>query len=501
MKPGSAELDAPQAEDWPALEAGPADRERAGRVVASSVPIGPRPLSGRLAGLSLPRQVYALAVWPLFQQLLNWLVSTVDTAVAGRLSVEATDAIAVGAYIGWLMGILHSAVGVGATALVARATGSGHKRLANAALGQSLLIAAIWGSGVGVAIYAAAGPIGVSAGLRGHSLDLATTYLRILAAALPLAGIVVVGSACLSGAGDTRSPFFVMLVVNLINLTLTIALVVAGMGVAGIALGTAIAWAVGSVILVGLMLRRGSAVRLRWIRLRPHWHTAKRVVRLALPNLAEGVGHWAGNWVVIMIVGWIARLGQHGAQGAHIIAIRIEAISFLPAMAFAVAGSTLTGQYLGAADPHAARRAAAACWLSGAGLMATVGLVFIAIPGPLVRLMTNEPVLLDLAPPLVRLAGFVQFFLGSAIVLAGSMRGAGDTRTPAILTNLSTWCVRLPLVVFFGLGEVTLFDHTVTVGLGWGLLGVWYALCIELVVRGLIFITRFFHGGWLRAQV
>ncbi|MEM6855705.1 MAG: hypothetical protein AAF593_14955, partial [Planctomycetota bacterium] len=52
-------------------------------------------LGGKLEGLSLRRQVFVLAVWPFFQQLLNWLVSAVDTAVAGRLSVEATNAIGV----------------------------------------------------------------------------------------------------------------------------------------------------------------------------------------------------------------------------------------------------------------------------------------------------------------------------------------------------------------------------------------------------------------------
>ena len=69
------------------------------------------------------------------------------------------------------------------------------------------------------------------------------------------------------------------------------------------------------------------------------------------------------------------------------------------------------------------------------------------------------------------------------------MRGAGDTRWPMILSNVSTWLIRLPAV--FVLGVV--FE--------WGIVGVWYALCGELLVRGVLFTARFLHEGWLKVRV
>jgi len=121
--------------------------------------------------------------------------------------------------------------------------------------------------------------------------------------------------------------------------------------------------------------------------------------------------------------------------------------------------------------------------------MGLLGIVFISVPEELVRVLTDIPVFMDLSPKLVRICGFVQFFFGSALVLQGAMRGAGDTRMPAILTNALTWGLRLPLA--FLLGWV----------LDLRLVGIWYALCTELVVRGIVFIARYLGDGWLKVKV
>lgn len=229
----------------------------------------------------------------------------------------------------------------------------------------------------------------------------------------------------------------------------------------------------------------------------------RRIWRVAYPALLDRGGHWAGNWVVIMIVGVIGASSAIGdsVQGAHIIAIRIESISFLPAMAFAAAAGTLTGQYLGANDPVMARQAARQCWFIGAGIMTALGLVFIAIPEQLVHLYTDKQVFHDNTPQLVRLCGFVQFFFGSALVLQGAMRGAGDTRVPAILSNALTWGIRLPLAFFIGIDEWVVFEQFTVHGMGLGLYGIWIALCTELTLRGLVFIARYLREGWLKGEV
>ncbi len=456
-------------------------------------------LSGALAGKSLRWQVLALAGWPLLQQLMGFLVGFVDTAVAGRVSVPATNAIAVAAYMQWFMGLMFGAVGVGGTALVARATGAGNRAGAEAALGQAVRLAVVVGVVVTGVIWVMAEPIGRAAGLSGESLALAVMYLRITSLAAVGGSVLMVGGECLSGAGDTRSPFGVMLVVNAINAVLTLWLALPawtlggvdipglGWGVRGIAVGTAAAWAVGGILMLGVLARGTRGLRLHPRYLKADWPLARRELRLGTPNFLERLGQWSGNFGVIAVVGVIAV--AQAEQGAHIIAIRIESLSFLPALAFATAASTLTGQYLGAGSKTRARQAAMVAWAMGAGLMAVMGIAFVTIPRTLCRIMTDQPVLIELAADPVRMCGYVQVFFASSLVLGGAMRGAGDTRTPMLITNVLTWFVRLPLVVLFGWV------------LGWGLKGVWIGLCIELTVRGITFAALFLRGKWADAVV
>ncbi|MFA9479213.1 MATE family efflux transporter [Phycisphaerales bacterium AB-hyl4] len=463
---------------------------RNGRAASATGPLR-RELSGKLAGRSLPGQVWVLALWPFLEQLLNSAVGFVDTALAGRLGVPAANAVAVTGYIGWLLGMLHMAVGIGAGALVARAIGGKHKRVANAGLGQALLLAVVWGTLTGVAILLAARPIGLVFGLRGEALELCVVYIRIFCAAAPMAAILFIGAACLRASGDTRTPFFAMLLVNAVNVTLSVLLVfgpepIGGWGVQGIAIGTAAAWVVGAALILGVLLRGNGVIRLHLHRLRPHMHTANRIVRVGVPSLIESSGMWIGNALVAMIIG---RLAAEAALGAHIIAIRVEALAFLPAMAIGTAAATLTGQYLGLGDPHRAKQAAGLCWLFGAVMSLVMGAVFMLFPEQLARMLTDEPELYELAAPLIFIVGPVQLFFGTYLVFSQALRGAGDTTVAMAMTYFSTFAIRLPGVWLLGV----YWDM--------GLYGVWIALCVELVIRGLLFAGRFLHGGWTKVKV
>jgi len=471
----------------------------AGQSGQASSPVGieDRQLQGRLGGLTLPRQVLVLAIWPLMEQLLAYLVGTVDLSLAGHLApdslqVAATDALGVTSYVSWLMMMIHSAAGVGATALIARAVGRQHRSLANAVLGQSVVLGAISGVIAGAGVFALAPAVGQLAGLNGQSLELCILYLRIVSLATPLYAILLVGSACLRGAGDTKMPFVVMVVVNAVNITTSVAFVygpapLGGHGVGGIAAGTVIAWAVGCVLILTALIRQWGPIKLHLHRLRPHAHTLRRIIRIATPNLFESVaGMWVANFLVLMIVG---RLGRQGYIGAHMIAIRIESLSFLSGYALGIAAGTLSGQYLGLGDPKRARQAATLCWAAGAVIMGVLGLVFIFIPEYLAMLITDSPVMLELTVTPIRICGPIQIFFATQVVLGGALRGAGDTRATMWITTTSTFLVRLPLVYLMG------------VVLDLGLNGIWVALCGELVFRGTIFGCRFFLGRWEQVKV
>lgn len=461
------------------------------------MPAGRRELQGRLAGLSLPRQVLVLAFWPLLEQFMAFLVGTVDLVLAGHLSpaelqVPATDALGTASYVMWLMAMIHSSFGVGATAMVARAVGGRHRGLANAALGQSMLLAGAMGVLVGVLVFVAAPLVGLFAGLEGEAQRGCIDYLRIVSCAAPASGLLLVGAAALRGAGDMRTPFAVMVVVNVTNVVASVVFVYApaplgGHGVVGIAAGTTLAWVVGLGLLVLALIRGWGGLRLHRHRLIPHRHTLLRIARIGGPAMLERVvGLWLANFLILMIVGHI---GQAGTIGAHMIAIRVESLSFLSGFALSMAAATLTGQYLGLGDTERARKAALICFWYAALIMGVLGVFFFLTPGFFAGLITDSPAIREQAVGPIRICGPVQVFFALQMVFGGALRGAGDTRVTMWITSLSTFLARLPAAAVMGLV------------VGSGLSGVWLALCGELVLRGVLFGWRFFEGSWARIRI
>lgn len=466
---------------------------------ASPNTVQPRPVPDHLAQRSLRAQVAALAVWPFFELLLLSLVGVVDTMIAGWLDhPPSLDAIGVAAYMGWLIGMLHNAVGVGAGAVIARAVGAGRTPRANAALGQAMLIALAWGLITAGALAVAAPWVVAIFNLPETAHQLAVVYLRVLAVGVAANALLLVANAALRSAGDTRTPFLAMAVTNAVNIGASVLFVfgpapIGGYGVAGIAAGTAAAWFVGMGISLGVLASGYARVRLRRRRLKPQALLARRIIRVGLPSLIESSGMWIGNALVGTIVGLlIARTGTDGMMGAHIIAIRIESLSFLPGVALGIAAATLMGQYLGAGQPDTARRATYLCWGTAVALMGAMGAVFLIIPAQIAWLLApgqGVAEVREMAVPLIRIAGTIQIFFATYIVLSQALRGAGDTVGPMWITYACTFLIRLPAAYLLG------------IALDMGLTGVWVALCGELVVRGGLYAWRFKAGHWRRIVV
>ena len=212
-----------------------------------------------------------------------------------------------------------------------------------------------------------------------------------------------------------------------------------------------------------------------------------------MPSLIENSGMWIGNAAIGGIVGTLmARSGTDGLMGAHVIGIRLESLSFLPGVAVGIAAATLTGQALGRGDAAGAERAIRLCWALAATVMGAMGLAFLLIPETLAWVMAPGDAMAAVrarAVPLLMICGPIQVFFATYLVLSQALRGAGDTRGPMTITYLSTFLVRLPAAWLLG------------VTLDYGLTGVWFALCGELVVRGTLYCLRFRGGAWKTVRV
>ena len=455
-------------------------------------------LGGRLAGLSLPRQVLVLAIWPLLEQILAFFVGMTDLLISGRMvegadRVAVLDAMGLGVYVAWFFSILQGAVATGVMALVSRATGGGEGKLANRALGQGLWLGVAAGFAslliVQVAVRLLVGWIGLSPEASAQ----AETYLRVLAISGPFSGAMLAVNAGLRGAGDTRTPFLAMIVVNVVNVVLSWSFVfgpgaLGGHGIAGIAGGSVIGWMAG-LLTVLLLVGRGKGEVLHWSleSLRFHGETMMRIMRVGAPQALEITGMWLIHAFGVRV---IAGLGGGGILGAHILAIRVESMSFLPGFAIATAGAALVGQYLGAGSREMAVRAVRLCWKYSVILMTAMGFLFVFGRELLIGWMAPGSELhLQLAAPLLLVCAVSQPFFATCITLKTSMRGAGAT---SIVMRAS-----FTIMLFFRVFVLWVLSKFIELSLT----GVWILFAVDLVVQAAVFTWLHFRGKWLDARV
>jgi putative MATE family efflux protein len=500
---------------------------RAARAATGLTPDG-RLKAGKLAGLAMGSAIWVLA-WPvLVDSILNSFVGLTDTTLAAGISVPATDAIGSAIYVMWFVGLFFMALDVGATALISRAVGARRMAVANAGVGQAILLAVTIGVSVGFLIFLSSWFMAPLMGLADEAESEFRMYLRIMAADVPFLAILVAGIACLRGAGDSFRPMRAMVVVNLVNMALTFtfsgvslrhASTVAGhaltrevlhnpspfhWGVTGIAVGTMIAHATGASIMLWTLTRPRGVLSLKRHRLRPHWHTMRRIIRVGFPNFLEMVGMFFGNFPIALMVGLLGA----GLLGAHMVAIRLEAFSFQLGFAMGIAAAALAGQYLGAGSPQMARKAIIRCTVIGSAIMGTIGLVFIFYSRTIVGWISPQDLHLQITPQCLRITGMVQIPFAISLVLRSAMRGAGDVKVVMWITWITTYALRLPLAYIFsgvriplpqwaGGGTLANPFHFVEPGLA----SLWIGLCIEIIFRAAAFTARFLQGGWAHQRV
>jgi putative MATE family efflux protein len=441
---------------------------------------------------AMRRAILALA-WPVVTELvLQTVTQMADMIMVGRLGAECVAAVGLSnqpfrIIQGFFMGI-----GVGTTALVARFTGAGDRRRANRVTAQSLAVGSIL-----AALFALLGYIFTPqlVGFMKAGPDVvpyAESYMRVLMPGLFMLVINMVTSSALRGAGDTRYPMRVNIILNLANILGNYILIYGNfgapaLGVTGAALATTIARTIGTAMLLFHVLSGKGRIAVRTVgeRFRFDPDLIRRIFNVGLPASLERVSLSLGISFYVRIV---SALGT-AAYAAHAIAINAEGISYMPGFAFAVAATTMVGQALGADRPDVAERAGVESWKMSATVMGLMGAVLFIFPEALMRLYGDDLEIIRMGAEVLQIMALAQIPMATSYVFVGALRGAGDTRAVLIFTMACVWGVRFCLAWLF----VNVF--------GWGLPGAWYAMAIDWVARGTVSALRFRGGRWKQMRI
>jgi putative MATE family efflux protein len=216
---------------------------------------------------------------------------------------------------------------------------------------------------------------------------------------------------------------------------------------------------------------------------KPDAGAIRSIVKIGMPAMLEQMVMRAG---VIIYTRMVAGLGVV-AFATHQICMNIQAFSFMNGMAFAVSATSLTGQSLGKKRIDMAQIYTKRTRRVGLVVSTVIALVSFFFGGRIVALYTSGPdaaEIIKIGTGLMMLVALIQPLQSSQFILAGSLRGAGDTRSIAAITFITILIVR-PGIAFILL---TFFKT--------GIIGAWIALVADQALRSLFVLLRYYSGKW-----
>lgn len=293
-------------------------------------------------------------------------------------------------------------------------------------------------------------------------------------------------SAVLRGAGDTKTPMKINLKVNMINV-IGNALLIYGLlgfpklGVTGAGISTCLSHIIASIFLGRYILKNDSAVK---VNLKNHFKYDKNIIynliKIGVPASLEQVAFRVG---VLLFVKMVASLGTV-AFATHQICLNILGLSFTPGQAFGIAASSLVGKSLGANELDEAENYIKESRKIGSIISTTMAIVFFFFGAQIVSLYTQDPEIIKSASTILKVIAFVQPFQSSQLIIAGGLRGAGDT----VWTLVATFIGVLVLRVLFAYLFVNVLEM--------GLIGAWIAMFVDQFARWVVIYIRFRTGKW-----
>lgn len=417
------------------------------------------------------RHVFQLATFIALSTAFQTLYFIADLYFVGRLGKEAIAGVGLSGNLAFLVLALTQALGVGATALVAQAMGRRERERAELVFNQAMVLSLLTGLAFGIVAFALRGAyarwLAADAATAARGIEYLTWFVPALVLQFPLVGM----SAVLRGIGDIKVPTLIQVATVVLNIALAPVLIfgwITGrpLGVAGAAIATLVAVAVGCLAFAAYFRRPAAALRFRASGWRPRPRLWGEMLRIGLPAGGEFVLMSA---YMVLVYDIIRPFGA-AAQAGFGIGIRVNQALFLPAVAIAFATAPVAGQNFGARLGERVRRAFyTAAGMSAAVMLANTLLCRLASPA-IVGFFNPDPAVVAFGSEYLRIISWN--FLASGVVFVSSsvFQGMGNTLPPLASSSLR--------LLFFAFPAYALSRHP-----GFAMWQVWYLSVASVTIQ------------------
>ncbi|WP_049980667.1 MATE family efflux transporter [Halolamina rubra] len=437
------------------------------------------------------KRVISLA-WPVMaEQTFRTLMRTVDIVVTATFNPASVVAIGLADLYARLPLRIGLGLGGGTIALSSQDSGAAADANRDEAITQGILLGALLGvpfvllgfflSEPAIRVFGA----GQDVENLGRVVALGSTYLAIIFATAPARHVALIAARALQGTGDTRTPMYVNVVANGLNIlgSLAFGLGFAPLGIPRLKIvGVGLATAAANVFTASMLCL---AIWTDWseasFALPEDWIIAKQLVVVSAPKIAEGFASTAAEFPFNAI---LLGFGQPVNAGFQIGRRMYQQVTGPLSRGYNVAASVVVGQRLGEGDAGGARFEGWA--VAGLGLLTVgsvgVGLVFAA--DTFVSLFTGNPDTVDYAVAFAQVYGICGAALVVFSVLSGGLQGASETRIPLVARTSGVFGLQLGLTFLLG------------VVLGWGALGAYVGIGATYVWMALVVAAGFHFTDW-----
>src|SRR6059036_3391147 len=413
----------------------------------------------------------------------HFCFNLIDAVWVGRLiGPAALAAVSTAGFYVWVLLSLGEMVEVGLIAVAARRHGEGLPDAAARAAGAPVLYALAAGTVVSLLGFALTDELFRLMRVPPEVAQLGHAYLDTWLLGGPLVFGFFAVEATFRASGDTRTPFLILTASVLLSVGLD-PLLIAGLGpfprlgVEGAATASVMVRGGGFLIGAVIALRRG-LLRLG----APDWRAVPTIFRVGAPLSLAGV-------LLSLIYMWLTRFTSRfgtAALAALGVGHKMEGLGFIAISGFSLAASALVGQNLGARQEARAKEAVRLTVGYCLVVTVTTAVAFLLVPQRLVGLFTRDPQVIRDGVLYLRVISAAQIGQSFELILEGALAGAGYTFWPQIVSTTLT-ATRIPLSASWSRAI--------------GLLGIWLALSVTAISRGIAMILFWKSGRWRTVRV
>ncbi|MCM3703998.1 MATE family efflux transporter [Paenibacillus macerans] len=436
------------------------------------------------------RQVIALFLPILVDQAFIVGLNLVNTAMISSSGVAAVSAVNMVDSLNVFLINVFVAVATGGTVVVAQYKGSGNDRMVSQAAASTVASVSLMALAIGLLLIGLHNPIMnlLFGSASADVLDSARVYM--IGSSISYMGLALVQAVCagLRGIGKTRASLSLSLIMNLLYVLLNVVFInLLHMGVLGMAFSVNIARYTGAICALYYLFKMEESLRLHLRDLfKLPLSMLRKIMFIGLPFAAEQMFFNGGKLLTQV---FIVSLGTY-AIATNAIGGSLGMVFQIPAGALSLTIVTVVGQCIGRGNIADARKFIKSFLWLGSASLTLIGLILMPFFGPLVGLFDPPAEIVGDIFWILLISNIAQVPLWPiSFILPSALRAAGDSRFTSVTSMLTMWLFRVVLGYVLG------------ITLGFGIIGVWLAMCCEWGVRGVIFLWRFRGKKWYAHKV